>query len=93
MVYFVCMLAVPCVISRFPCEISQDPCPSPLTPPQDQALVRYVDSLCRRLSVKAGSLQPWDISLSEAEITSQHLAPLQGQYLHYLWNSKDFYFS
>lgn len=64
---------------RYPCEVSLDAGPSPLTSAQDQALVKHIDSLCRRLSVKASTLHPWDILLSEAETTSQHLSPLQGQ--------------
>ena len=75
----VCVFCVCVFVARYPCEAPQDAGPSPITPPQDQALVRHVDSLCRRLSGKSSSLQPWDITVSEAETTSQHLSPLQGQ--------------
>ena len=69
---------------RYPCETPQIAGPSPLSMAQDEALVKHVDALCRRLSVKVGSLQPWDIILSEAETTSQHLSPLQGQFLFFI---------
>lgn len=52
---------------------------NPPTSSQDQALVQYVDSLCRHLAVSAATLQPWDITLTEASLTSQQLAPLQGK--------------
>ena len=45
---------------------------------QDQALVQHVDSLCRHLGTTSGSLQPWDVTLSEATLSSQQQAPLQG---------------
>ena len=48
---------------------------------QDQALVHHVDSLCRHFTVSSSSLQPWDLFLSEASLTSQQLAPLQGMSL------------
>ncbi len=51
---------------------------------QDQALVKYVDSLSRHLSVTASSLQPWDIHLSEAQKSSQEIASLQGELAKYL---------
>ncbi len=40
--------------------------------------MQYVDSLCRHLSLTADMLEPWDVTLTEATLSSQQLAPLQG---------------
>lgn len=45
---------------------------------QDHALIHHVDSLCRSLATTADSLEPWDITLSDAHVTSHKLSPLQG---------------
>lgn len=46
---------------------------------QDQALVQYVDSLCRHLGVSSCSVPPWDVTPSEVALSSLQFAPLQGQ--------------
>ena len=47
-------------------------------PVKDHALVLHVDSVCRKLDVVSSQLQAWDITLSEADLTSSNMVPLQG---------------
>ena len=51
-------------------------------PAKDRALVLHVDSVCRKLDVVSSQLQAWDITLSEADLTSSNMVPLQGIYLY-----------
>ena len=44
------------------------------------SLVHYIDSLCRRIDVPSSSLQPCDVTLTEADLASEHLTLLQGRY-------------
>lgn len=44
----------------------------------DPALVLYVDSICRKLSVPSVHLHAHDISITEAELATSTLQPLQG---------------
>lgn len=48
------------------------------TPEQDGALIHHIDTVCRHLVTTAESLDPWDITLSDALFASAKLAPLQG---------------
>lgn len=41
--------------------------------------MKHVDALCRHLAITSSALQPWDVYISEAEKTSTHLSPLQGE--------------
>lgn len=66
------------LISRYPSETPLG-LSNNFTEKQDLALVRHVDATCRHLSVTADSLQVWDIHLSEAQIASDSLSPLQGK--------------
>ncbi len=58
-----------------------------LTEAQDYAIVHFVDSMCRSLATTADSIEPWDISLSEAHVTSHQLSPLQGTLLLFQFSS------
>ena len=57
-------------------SFDQSPCQP--TEAQDHALVHHVDSLCRNLATTSKNIDPCDITLSDAHVTSQRLAPLQG---------------
>ena len=46
---------------------------------RDSALVLLVDSICRKLSVPSGNLKAHDISITEAELATSSLQPLQGE--------------
>ena len=48
---------------------------------QDHALKLHVDSMCRRLDITSSQLHCWEIILSEAELASSQLVPLQGNCL------------
>ena len=45
---------------------------------QDCALALHVDSQCRRLAITSSLLQSWDLFITDTDLVSQQLAPLQG---------------
>ena len=46
---------------------------------RDSALVLLIDSISRKLSVPSGNLKAHDISITEAELATSSLQPLQGE--------------
>ena len=65
---------------------SFDQLPCQPTEAQDHALVHHVDSLCRNLATISRNIELCDITLSDAHVTSQRLAPLQGTHLCVAWS-------
>ena len=41
-------------------------------------MVVHVDAQCRRLSITSSQLQSWDIAITDTDLVSETLTPLQG---------------